>query len=207
MAQGRGKIIIGLAGGIGAGKSTIARILRDNGAAVIDSDQLSHQELDEPEVIETLVGWFGERLRGPDGKIHRALLSEVVFDDARERALVEGLLHPRVARRRRELIVMHDRDPEVRAIVIDSPLLFETGLHELCDVVLFVEASAENRRRRVAARGWSDRELSRREKLQKPLDTKKSRADHILANNSGLDDLRADAEVLFCKLLAGASGG
>ena len=202
----RGKLVIGLAGGIGAGKSTVARLFGELGAVVIDSDQLNHEELDDPAVIETLVEWFGQRLRGPDGRIRRAALAEVVFGDAGQRARVEALLHPRIERRRRGLIESYRRDPDVRAIVIDSPLLFESGLDRLCDAVVFVEASAAERHGRVAAaRGWTEGEVARREKSQKPLDNKKNQADHVIVNNSGLDDLHADVEVLLSELLAQGS--
>jgi len=195
-------MVIGLAGGIGAGKSTVARILGEHGAAVIVSDRLNHQELDSPEVIQTLVEWFGPGLLGADGEILRPALAEIVFNDAQHRARVEGLLHPRIDRRRRELIAIYRRDPQIRLIVIDSPLLFETGLNELCDAVVFVEASPGDRRRRIAAeRGWSEGDFRGREKLQKPLDSKRFDADHIVVNNSGLDDLRAEVERLLSKLL------
>ena len=194
-------MVIGLAGGIGAGKSTVARILGEHGAAVIVSDRLNHQELDSPEVIQTLVEWFGPGLLGADGEILRPALAEIVFSDPQHRARVEGLLHPRIDRRRRELIASYGRDPQIRLIVIDSPLLFETGLNESCDAVVFVEASIDDRRRRLAAeRGWSAGDLRGREKLQKPLDSKRFDADHIVVNNSGLDDLRAEVERLLSKL-------
>ena len=202
MAKSKWKLVIGLAGGIGAGKTAVARLLGQHGVRVIDSDRLNHQELGTPAVIETLVGWFGDSVRAPDGSIRREALAKIVFEDPEALARVEGLLHPRIDRRRQVLIDQSNDDPSVRAIAIDSPLLYEAGLDAMCDVVVFVDAPRQQRERRVTAqRGWSAEELARREKLQKPLDSKKARADHIVVNNSGLDSLRRRVERLLSELV------
>ena len=202
MTKSKRKLVIGLAGGIGSGKSAVARLLGEHGVRVIDSDQLNREELATPPVIEKLVGWFGESVRAPDGSIRREALARLVFDDPQARARVEGLLHPRIDRRRRVLIDQGNDDPSVLAIAIDSPLLYEVGLDATCDVVVFVDAPRRQRERRVTAqRGWSAEELARREKLQKPLDNKKARADHIVVNNSGLDSLRRRVERLLSELV------
>jgi dephospho-CoA kinase len=206
VAAGQRKIVIGLAGGIGAGKSTVARILADLGARVIESDCLNREELNTPEVIETLVAWFGESIRSPDGGIMPQAVADIIFRDPGQRARLEGLLHPRIERRRNQLIDRARRDPDTRAIVLDSPLLFEAGLDRICDVVIFVDAPADQCRRRVAeTRGWTQDELTRREKSQRPLDIKKTQADHIVINDSGLGDLRIKVEKLLSELLAHAS--
>jgi len=206
VGKAHGKLIIGLAGGIGSGKSTVARILGECGAAVIDSDRINAEQLESPEVIDTLVAWYGPTVRDSDGRIIRSELARIVFSDQEQRRRLEELLHPRIDRRRRELIEEYARDPAVRAVVMDSPLLFEAGLDRSCDTVIFVDAPLDRRRRRVgSSRGWAEDELDHREKLQKPLDIKRSRADHIVVNNSGLNDLRTEVEELFSRLLSEAS--
>jgi dephospho-CoA kinase len=200
--RARAKPVVGLAGGIGAGKSKVARILASLGARVIDSDALAHQELRDPEVIRTLTEWWGESILDPDGQVDRSRLAARVFAHAEEKARLEGLLHPRVARRRESLIWELERDDAVRAVVLDSPLLFETGLNRRCDSVVFVDAEASVRAERVRrTRGWSEEELHRREKLQAPLDKKRSGADHTVVNNSDEDDLRTQVVRLFNRLL------
>ena len=202
------KLVIGLAGGIGAGKSTVARFLADNGVAVIDSDRLNGEQLEEPEVIAELVGWYGPDIREPGGGVCREALARIVFDDPGQRRRVERLLHPRIARRRQELIESFQADPGIRAVALDSPLLFEAGLDRVCDLVIFVEAPAAQRADRLAAtRGWSAEEVARREKSQEPLDSKGARADYIVENKSGLDDLRSKVEKLLSELLVQASRG
>ena len=206
MSGGQNKLVIGLAGGIGAGKSTVAGMFAELGARVIDSDRLNHEELCAPEVIDTLVQWYGERVRDPQGRIRPSALAEIVFNDPQQRARVEGLLHPRIEERRRQLIERWGCDPQVRAIVLDSPLLYEAGLDKLCDVVVFVDAPSDDREKRVAqSRGWPADELARREKSQKPLDSKRALADHILVSCCGLDDLRIKVEELLSELLVHTS--
>jgi len=93
-------------------------------------------------------------------------------------------------------------DPAVRLIVLDSPLLYEAGLADACDAVVFVEADRDVRRARVqAARQWSEQEFDRREKSQAPLDSKRRRADYVLDGNSGLDELRHQVKHLISRIL------
>lgn len=201
----RKPVVLGLAGGIGAGKSTVARILHDRGARVIDSDRLNHEQLADPEVIATLTDWYGAGICDRDGKVRPRALADLIFRDPRQRARVEALLHPRIERRRRELVEQYLGAPDTRLIVLDSPLLYEAGLDHLCDAVVFVDAPPEARRQRVTQeRGWSDGELERREKSQKPLDTKRGKADYIIVNSSGLEDLCARVEKLLSDVLAQA---
>ena len=185
------KPIIGLAGGIGAGKSMVAKILTESGVGLIDSDAIGRVLLSAPTVIETLKAWWGDSILDADGRIDRQRVGDMVFEDPVQRARLEQLLHPLIVREREALIEQFEADPDIRAIVLDSPLLFETGLNCRCDVVWFVDAERETRTRRVAtSRSWSGEELHRREKLQKPLDFKRAKADYNIVNNSDIDDLR-----------------
>ncbi len=178
------KLVIGLAGGIGSGKSLVARQMASLGCGVIDSDALARQALEEPEVIRTLVSWWGPQVLTPEGRIDRQAVGRIVFADAAERQRLEGLVHPRVHAGRARLREQYERDPSIRAIVEDAPLLYEVGLDEACDVVIFVAASRETRLERVKrSRGWSESELQRRESQQLPLDFKASRADYVLDND------------------------
>lgn len=192
------KPIIGLAGGIGAGKSVVARILTELGAGLVDSDALGLAVTSAPAVTETLRQWWGDSILDAAGTIDRRRVGDIVFNDAAERIRLEQLLYPSIARERAVLVERFQADPVVRAIVFDSPLLFETGLDRQCDTVWFVEADREVRTRRVtAARGWTPEELGRREKLQKPLDLKRAKADYSIVNNSDIDDLRLQVVRLF----------
>ncbi len=198
-----GKPIIGLTGGIGSGKSTVAAILQELGAGVIASDQLNHLELNAPEVLDALRQWWGERVV-VEGRADRDAIRRIVQRDPQARTRLERLVHPRIDRRRRELMKRMEADPAVRVIVWDSPLLYEAGLADQCDCVLFVDADDHVRGTRVReARGWTADDLQRFEDLQKPLDLKRDSADYRVVNNSSLDDLRRQVELVFSRILSG----
>ncbi len=198
----RRKPVIGLAGGIGAGKSEAARILADLGAGVIDSDALAREELDASDVVNAIRDIWGDDVLTPDGKVDRTRLRRV-FAHPVERRRLESLIHPRVARRREALQERFEADPSIRAAVLDTPLLFEAGLAPTCDVVLFIEAERATRQRRVEqTRSWSDAELEQREKLQKALDIKKRSADQIVENNSTVEMLSQQLADFFSRLIA-----
>jgi dephospho-CoA kinase len=192
--------IIGLAGGIGAGKSTVARALAAEGCVVADSDDLARQAYNDPEIRRQLVAWWGDRVRDchachaePDAMpppVDRRAIAAIVFEHPAERARLEALIHPWIARQREALFAAAPAG--ARAFVIDAPLLFETGLDRRCDRVVFVETSPESRLSRVrASRGWDTAELGRREAAQWPLERKRALATDIVRNDADVESLRA----------------
>lgn len=199
------KLIIGLTGGIGSGKSTVARLLGEFGAAVIDSDALSRMQLAHPEVIDELRRWWGDSViteseSGPD--VNRRRVSEIVFDDPAQRKKLERLIHPRIEKERHRLVQQYANDNNVKLIVFDSPLLLEAGLGTECDAVVYVHADDDVRRQRVTKdRGWTESEWRKREKSQMALDKKQATSDYMVVNNSSdTTQLRASVFELFCKL-------
>jgi len=196
--------MIGITGGIGSGKSTVASILEELGAGVIDSDRLNHEELNDPEVVETLRQWWGANVVDPDGRVNRDTIRGIVAQDPAEMKRLESLVHPGIARRSAELIGLYESDPRRRAIVWDAPLLYEVGLAPRCDVVIFVEADRGNRLGRLEkGRCWTRMDLERMEKYQKSLDFKRSSADYIVENNSDLVALRRQIRGVFSRILSG----
>jgi dephospho-CoA kinase len=201
--MGQIKPIIGLCGGIGAGKSVVASALAEAGGLVIDSDRLNHEVLGEPEVARTLRQWWGERVVGPDGGVDRQRVAEIVFDDAEQRRRLETFVHPLIARRRENIIRGANTDPTVRAIILDSPLLFESNLGRLCHAIVFVEASEALRLRRLKrTRGWDLGELRRRERWQMPLAEKRRRSQYVIRNEGSIEQLRSQAQDVFERALA-----
>ena len=180
--------VIGLTGGIGAGKSTVAGILSTMGCVVSDSDRDAAAVLETPEVKEQLKAWWGDRIVATDGTLDRSAIAARIFDDPRERGRLENLVHPLVHARRRKRF--EEAPPGVRALVIDAPLLFEAGLDEECDAIIFVDAPRELRVQRVTSeRGWDESEIDRREAAQLPVDEKRSRATAVITNNAAADRL------------------
>jgi len=186
---------IGLAGASGAGKSTVARILADLGCEVSDSDRLAKEALEREDVKRTLVSWWGEKILRDDGSVDRGVLADIVFEDPEARRRLEGLTHPVVGEMRREAFAKAGGS---RAFVIDAPLLFEAGVDDECDVVIFVDAPEEERLRRLeSTRGWSREEVARRERAQLALQTKRERSDHVMSNDVEESALRTRVEALL----------
>jgi len=193
--HGRTKPVIGIIGGIGAGKSTLARLFEQEGCRVIDSDTLAHDVLREETIKNSLRAWLGPTIFAADGSVDRKTLGRRVFADEATRQKLNALIHPRVAERRDLLMKDYGSDPKVRAVIWDSPLLVETGLHRECDAVVFVDTPRELRELRVQkTRGWSKDELAAREKSQFPLDKKAEIADYYIDNSgdevASLDQVR-----------------
>ncbi len=190
------KPVIGLTGGIGSGKSTVAAAFAQAGCAVINSDELNSAQLATPEVIAELASWWGDKILTETGQLDRRAIASVVFQDPTQRERLESYVHPRIARESDRLMAEFQATPSVRAIVLDSPLLLEAGLDAKCDAVIFVDADDQTRLSRVEqTRGWSEDQWRRREKSQFALDKKRGRADHVLANNSSdLDELRSTVD-------------
>lgn len=190
-SRGDRRPVIGLTGGIGAGKSTVARILESLGCVVSDSDADAAAILEEPETIGTIREWWGDQVVREDGSLDRAAIAARIFEDEAARGRLEQLVHPRIHDRRRARFAA--AGPEARAFVIDAPLLFEAGLDQECDSVLFVDAPRDVRLARVAeARGWSEEELLRREAAQLPLEEKLDRATSTVPNGETTDRLEAE---------------
>lgn len=196
------KPVIGLVGGVGSGKSLVARQLASLGCAVIDADELARSALDEPAVAEQLVDWWGPKVRSGDGRIDRQVVSDIVFNDPGELAKLEKLVHPLVRVASQRLRAEYEAEAAVVAIVEDCPLLLEAGLDEGCDAVIFVAAERDSRVRRVAqARGWTQADLARREKNQLPLDTKAAKADYVVDNNATEADTKSHVRRVLSQIL------
>ncbi|MFM1823968.1 MAG: Dephospho-CoA kinase [Planctomycetota bacterium] len=192
--------VIGVVGGIGSGKSAVARAFAGLGCVVCHSDDLARAVLAEPEVVAAIRAALGDAVLAADGSIDRALLARAIFADPAARRAVESAMHPRIeARRRAAFAAAPDAAP---AFVIDAPLLLEVGLDRECDAVVLVEVPRAERLARVAARGWDAAELDRREAAQLPLAEKTARATDRLANDGPIDALPARVAELLARIVA-----
>ena len=199
----RGKPIIGIAGGIGSGKTFVAKLFGEFGALVISSDEQVTAAYRDPQVRQTLRQWWGDEVIRPDGEINRRLIGGKIFADPAERKRLEELLHPRVHAAREDVMSNSADDPSVVAFVWDTPLLFETDLHQECDAVVFVDAPLETRLARVTkTRNWDAGELARRENSQWGLDRKRDFADYVISNTAGADFARGQVQDVLSRILA-----
>lgn len=182
--------VIGIVGGIGSGKSTVAGVFADLGCVVSDSDASVREILKDRTVVGQLVAWWGKSVLGPDGTIDRGRVAQIVFEQPYERRKLEGLIHPLVHERRRALIEQAVSQGAA-GVIIDAPLLFEAGVDSECDAIVYVDTPEQVRQARVrATRGWDESELGKRENAQLGLEQKRKRSDYVVANTGLPDELR-----------------
>ncbi len=197
-------MILGLAGGVGSGKSAVAAILGELGFVVSDSDAGARAVLERPEVVKELVEAFGQGVLDERGRPDRRAIADAVFADEARRRTLEGIVHPRLHEERAQLVEAA-RTRGAAGVVIDAPLLFEAGVDAECDAVIFVDTPRALRLARVAdGRGWSEAELARREAAQRPLDPKRRRSDRVVVNDGDLEALRARVRAAVEAIRSGA---
>jgi dephospho-CoA kinase len=199
-------IFVGLTGGIGSGKSTVARLLAERGAVILDADVFAREAV-APGTPghDAVVERFGDDVVRPDGELDRAALASVVFADAEARRNLESIVHPQVRRRVAEALGEHAGTDHV--VVLDSPLLIETGSHRDVQLVVVVSARAETQVQRLIARGMDEDDARARLATQMPLEDKAAVADVLLDNEGRLDELTRQVDRLWDDLRTRAAGG
>lgn len=186
-------IVFGLTGSYGSGKSTVAAVFREMGVRVIDADQLA-REVIEPgtEAYQEIVQAFGSEVVLPDGSLNREAIGRLVFEDRKKREKLESIIHPRVREAERQQVTAAAEAGD-ELVVLDVPLLFETGLDNECDLTCVVIVDEDQRMARLADRGVSTEEVRRRLEAQMPQEEKMSRADFIINNTGTLEQTRRQA--------------
>ncbi|MFT7678543.1 MAG: dephospho-CoA kinase [Planctomycetota bacterium] len=197
-------LVLGVLGGVAAGKSTVAAFLAGEKGRILSADAIAREVLESTEGCAALVERYGPGALDEQGIPDRVALAARIFGEPVERTWLESWTHPRVRAR-----ILADLDQARRAgvprVVLDVPLLMENDpQHHLmaeCDHLVFVEVSdAERDRRAVASRGWEPGEVARREAAQLPLDTKRSRADFVIAGEVSLTELAHAIDAILREL-------
>ena len=189
--------VIGVVGGIASGKSRVCSELAARGAKWINADEIAHEVLKRESVKEQIRGYWGSAVFR-DEEIDRGCLAEAVFaeGDAASAERLNAIVHPQIVKEIRSRLASY-QSQKAELILIDAPLLFETGLDSLCEQILFVDADFSTRAERAALRGWSREELLRRQARQIPLEEKKVRANLFIDNNGSLRQTAAQLDHLF----------
>jgi dephospho-CoA kinase len=196
-------LIVGLTGGIGAGKSTVARLLAEHGAAVIDVDGIGRQVLEPGGGVEAAVSAeFGPRVLAADGSIDRAALASVVFADAGALARLTAISHPAI---NRELAVRLRALGATPIVILDMAVLAESELgrtddHYRYTFVVTVEAPSDVREDRAVARGSNRDDVRRRMAQQATDEQRRALADVVIVNDRGADELAAQVDILWAQL-------
>lgn len=186
---------IGLTGGIGAGKSTVSATFAECGGVIVDGDVIA-REVVEPgtEGLAQLVEAFGDDILLADGALNRPALAAKAFVDDGQRAKLNGVVHPLVARRRQEILDSVHQDA---VVVEDIPLLVETGMAPLFPLVVVVSADEETRVERLIKRGMDEADARARIKAQAPEDQRRAIADVLLDNSGSQGELVEKARDLW----------
>jgi dephospho-CoA kinase len=182
-------IKVGLTGGIGSGKSTVALMLAQRGAVVVDGDQIARDLVEPGEpALAAIVQRFGPGVLAADGTLDRAGLAGVVFPDPAALADLDAIMHPRIAARAAQMLVEAGLT-SAPAVVYDMPLLVETGRADDFDVVVVVHAPMEVRLARLAVRGVDVADAHQRMARQATDEERAAVADILIDNSGGEDKL------------------
>ena len=179
------KKLVGIVGGIGSGKSTVAAEFSKLGCAVIDADALVHRLLDEKSVQERVAKTLRTSPFNESAPLNRRRIADLVFDNPENLAKLNSVLHPRVLDETERLIEEYRKTEEISAIILDIPLLIEVGWAKRCDRIIFVECPQKLRYQRIKTkRNLSVKDIKMRENFQISLDKKRFQADTTINNNT-----------------------
>lgn len=194
--------VIALTGGIGSGKSLAAQYFAELGALVIDADQLARDVISRgTEGFDEVVSYFGDSIL-KDGDIDRRALGELVFNDSKAMAVLEGIVHPRVTAEFNEAVQSLSGD---QILIYEIPLLFEKKAHDRFDTVITVEADMEQRIERLRAKGLHMSEINSRIAAQATREQRVSVADYVLENSGSQDDLLRQVENIWDGLVSASN--
>ncbi len=195
-------MIVGLTGGVGAGKSTVAALLAEHGAVIVDADAIAREVVAPGTAgLAAVLARFGDAVRAPDGSLDRPALARIVFADEAARADLNAIVHPLVSARSAQL--MADVPPG-SVVVYDVPLLAESARVGEFALVIVVEASLEVRLERLAARGLPEPEARARIAAQATDEQRRAIADELLHNDGTRAELAAQVDLLWSRLVARA---
>lgn len=199
--------VIGLVGGVGSGKSYLARQLREqHSIEIVEGDSAGHRVLEDLSVRDQLRRIFGNEVFTTAGSIDRRRLGQLVFGsgDAQRaaREQLESIVHPRITEILSQQVALARSRPGVEAIILDAALLLEAGWRHLCDIVVFIDAPFEQRLARVSRnRGWDRDDLIAREESQFPVEQKRKEAQYVIDNSGDGQAALSQFEEIFSRIV------
>lgn len=213
-------MILGIVGGIGSGKSTVTRLLVEEGCAAVDADAIAHQVLETKKTRRAVRERFGESVFNEQGSVERNKLADRVFRDPEALAMLNDIIHPEVQRTIKTAILAHrgahpaQSTPgkenagktAARVLVLDVSLLVSSPLAAECDAIVFVDANLDVRRQRCQARGWAPDELERRESFQATIEKKRQLASLFIDNSRSITDTRRQIRELLRSIPCAVQG-
>lgn len=181
--------MIGIAGGIASGKSTIAEMLESLGADIIDADKICHRLINTKDIACKITKRWGDHILDDHGKVKRHMLAEIVFSEREEVSALNSIIHPKAIKEIKSRVAKLQAEAATKAIVLDAALVVESNLIDICDIMLFVDTKKNRCKTRVQnSRKWPLDEITKREKFQGLLQQKREIADVVINNNHSKED-------------------
>ena len=187
-------LIVGLTGGIGSGKTTVSNLFKNLGIAIIDTDIIAHDLVNNNKtILNEIVETFGQKILNHNGSLNRKKLAQIVFDQKKNKQKLENILHPEIRNKvSRQIQNFNSDSTPPQYVIVVIPLLFETGFHDLIDRILVVIADEKIRIERVKQRDNRSMDEIRSIISSQVNDEKRtSKADDIIENNNGFKGLEA----------------
>jgi dephospho-CoA kinase len=189
-------MIVGLTGGIGSGKTAVAKMLSDRGAVIVDTDVIAREVVEPPSpALDRIREEFGQDVLTADGRLDRGSIAKIVFADEAKRRRLNEITHPEILKR---VLATIGRYPPSTVVVVVAPLLFESGFERNCQKVVAVTAPEAIRLRRVMERDGSTlADVRRRMRAQLADDEYERRADLIVRNDAGAEALTREVDAAW----------
>lgn len=191
--------VVGLTGGFGVGKSSVAQLFKNLGADVIDADKIAHDAMKKGSpVFDPIIELFEEALHPAGKKMDREKVAEIVFNDPKRRKELEAVIHPYVYKKIQEKI----EASQSRVVLVEVPLLFEAGFETLCDKVLTVTCNSSIKLKRLKRKRFPEQEVRARERAQMSESMKAQKADFVLDNSKSIYQTQREIERLWAKFVS-----
>ncbi len=192
-------MILGLTGGIGTGKSTVANMLKEKGIPVVDTDLISREVIEYPEIIEKIKLEISNEVFDFNNKLDRKKMSEIVFENQEKLKKLNKIMHPEILKKMWDEV--EELKKNYKIIVVDVPLLFEINMEKEVDKILLIYASKEIQLKRIMERdGRTREEAVKIISSQMPLYKKREKSDYIIQNNDSLEKLEKNLDKIVQKL-------
>lgn len=195
--------LLGITGGTGVGKSTVAHALARRGARILDADAIGHEVLGQQETIRALAERFGASVLNADGSIDRRALGTKAFASPEALASLNAVVHPPLLRLLRQRLDEARQNPDLPLVAVDAALITEWGIEDWFDRVAVVTASTETVRERLRSKGLTVEQIDRRIASQLPEEKRIARADIVIQNDGSTADVEAKVDALWREMTGG----
>ncbi|MGB7062088.1 MAG: dephospho-CoA kinase [Candidatus Zixiibacteriota bacterium] len=192
-------LLIGVTGGMACGKTEVAKVFQTKGAIVLSGDRIGKEVVEENKtVLKELARTFGQDILNKNGTLNRRKLGKIAFASEESRGRLNRIIHPHLLKELRKRIQSIRKKTPEAVLVIDAALIVEWGLEKELDYLIFVESKEENKIKRLQKeKGYTEKEALDRIRSQLPEEVKEKKADVVIGNDQGLDELRTTAEKVW----------